>query len=137
MHHLIIGNSAAGLSAVKGIRLRDTNSSITILSEEKYAAYSRILLPSWIKGSVPLLSLCDWSFYETNQIQLTLNSRVNIIDPESQVAVTADGRNWAYDRVLVATGASPSLPKLEGYGLLGSTVMRTLNRRAVGKEFAA
>ena len=44
MRYVIIGNSAAGIGAVQGIRELDKESEITIISDEKYHTYSRPLI---------------------------------------------------------------------------------------------
>ena len=41
--YLIIGNSAGGIGAAEAIRGIDKNGSVTIVSEEPYPAYSRLI----------------------------------------------------------------------------------------------
>jgi NADPH-dependent 2,4-dienoyl-CoA reductase/sulfur reductase-like enzyme len=43
--YVLIGNSAASLAAVDGIRKRDQNGEITIVNREEGPAYSRVALP--------------------------------------------------------------------------------------------
>ena len=50
--HVIIGNSAAALSAVKAIRRRDKKGFITLVSAEKHYAYSPVLLPYYISKKI-------------------------------------------------------------------------------------
>ena len=52
MRYVIIGNSAAGIGAVQGIRELDKESEITIISDEKYHTYSRPLISYMLKGDV-------------------------------------------------------------------------------------
>lgn len=41
MKYVIIGNSAAGIGAVQGIREVDKDGQIVLISDEKYHTYSR------------------------------------------------------------------------------------------------
>ena len=44
MQYVIIGNSAAGISAVESIRYIEKKDPITIISDEIYPAYSKSLI---------------------------------------------------------------------------------------------
>ncbi len=44
-HYVILGNSAAGLTAIDAIRQRDKTGPITLISKEPDPAYSRVALP--------------------------------------------------------------------------------------------
>ena len=50
MKYVIIGNSAAGVGCVEGIRKIDKSGEILIISDEKYATYSRPLISYWLIG---------------------------------------------------------------------------------------
>ena len=52
MKYVIIGNSAAGIGAVQGIRELDKDGDITMISDENYHTYSRPLISYWLKGDV-------------------------------------------------------------------------------------
>ncbi|TMF08323.1 MAG: hypothetical protein E6I38_07630 [Chloroflexi bacterium] len=43
--YVILGNSAAGLTAIDAIRERDRTGPITLISKEPAPAYSRVALP--------------------------------------------------------------------------------------------
>ena len=45
--YVIIGNSAAAIGAVQGIRSVDRDGSITIITDEAYHTYSRPLISYW------------------------------------------------------------------------------------------
>ena len=44
MKYVIIGNSAAGIACVEGIRSAEAEGEITIVSNEPFAAYGRPLI---------------------------------------------------------------------------------------------
>ena len=50
--YVIIGNSAAGIGAVEGIRQIDAKGEITIITNERYHTYSRPLISYLLRGKV-------------------------------------------------------------------------------------
>ena len=52
IEYVILGNSAAGIAAAAEIRKADRSGRITIVSDEKAAGYSRVMLPLYIAGKV-------------------------------------------------------------------------------------
>ena len=47
-NYVIIGNSAAAIGAVQGIRSVDKTGDITIITDEAYHTYSRPLISYWL-----------------------------------------------------------------------------------------
>ena len=70
--HLIIGNSAAALNAVKAIREIDPVSHITLVSAENHYAYSPVLLTYYVAKKIKrsALFLADEHFYQQNGVEL-------------------------------------------------------------------
>ena len=50
MQVTIVGNSAAALSALESFRKRDQTATVTLVSAEPGPAYSRVLLPYYLRG---------------------------------------------------------------------------------------
>jgi len=116
MHYVIIGNSAAAVGAVEGIRRVDTTGEITIVSSEPYHTYSRPLISYFLKGKVDRehMQYRASDFYETNNIELLSGVAATKVDPQSRQVTLADGRTINYDKLLVATGSSPFTPEYVG-----------------------
>ena len=49
---IIIGNSAAGLSALETFRKRERDSKVLMIDKEPVLAYSRVITPYFIMGGV-------------------------------------------------------------------------------------
>ena len=114
--YVIIGNSAAAVGCVSGIRSVDKDGSITIISDEAYFTYSRPLISYWLKGKVTddKMYYRDSDFYEVNNCTAILGKRVVKIDAENKNVVLEDNSEIVYDKLLVATGSSPFVPPVEG-----------------------
>jgi NAD(P)H-nitrite reductase large subunit len=126
--YLIIGNSAAGVSAAKSIREIDSQNPITIFSDELPFAYSRPLTSYFLAGKVKKAQLVykDESFYFSNQIKVVSGCKVSSVNPSKKLVLLEDGRQFSYSKLLIATGASSFLPEIKGIGLEGVYVFRTI-----------
>lgn len=122
MQIVIIGNSAAGLSALSRFRSIDQESQITLVSAESATAYSRVLLPYYLRRKIPheKLFIRRPEDYERLSVKTVFGVEVRHVDPESHTLTLEDGRTIGFDRLLIATGSRPLLPPVEG--LAGANV---------------
>jgi len=109
---LIIGNSAAAINAIRGIREKDNSCSITVISAEKGNAYSPVLTPYYIARKIPkkTLFVVDHRFYRNHKVKRILGKKAVAIDAPRQWVYLEDNTRLGYDYLLIATGASPVLP---------------------------
>ena len=116
--YLIVGNSAAGVTAAEQIRRIDQTGSIAILGREPYPAYGRPLISYLIEGKTDLdhLYYKDPEFYDRNGIQLFVGegSKAEALDPKNHVVTCANGAQITYGRCLLATGSVPFVPAIPG-----------------------
>lgn len=116
MRYLVLGNGAAGVTAAAKLREMDETASITVASAEDVPAYSKIMLPDYVGGSLERnkLFIRDEVFYEKNNIKLLKNKRAKHIDTRQSEVLFGDGSIESYDKLLIATGSIPFIPRLEG-----------------------
>ncbi|MCX5700751.1 MAG: FAD-dependent oxidoreductase [Candidatus Omnitrophica bacterium] len=127
-NYLIIGNSAAGISAVEAIRSKDKESKITLLSSEDYPGYCRCLISYFLAGQIKEDKLLyrPESFYKDNNVELFLNKKVSRVDPKKNKVVCEDRTQISYDQLLIATGSSPKFPEIQGIKKKGVFGLRTV-----------
>jgi len=116
MKYVIIGNSAAGIGAVEGIRQIDKHGAITIITNERHHTYSRPLISYLLLGKVTEETIkyrCD-SFYSDNNCTLLSGVAVTGIDVKAKQVSLSDNNHVPYDKLLVATGSSAFVPPFEG-----------------------
>ena len=80
MKYVIIGNSAAAIGAVEGIRQIDAASPIVLISKEPHHTYSRPLISYllWGKTDERRMKYRPDDFYEVNHVQALLGRRDTI-----------------------------------------------------------
>jgi nitrite reductase (NADH) large subunit len=113
---VILGNSAAALAAVRAIGARPGERRITIVSREACNAYSPVLTTYYLRGLLPEqgLFLCDEGYYREREIECVFGRAAVALDTNEQTVLLDDGSTVAYDKLLLATGASPRrLPGLD------------------------
>ena len=127
--HLIIGNSAAALNAVKAIRENNSTDHITLVSAEKHYAYSPVLLPYYVSKKIKrsALFLADQRFYKQNGIELVLGNPATKVDPQTQQVHLASNDILEYDNLLIATGSSPKALRIPGEDLAGVFTLKTVD----------
>ncbi len=114
--YLIVGNSAGGIGAAEAIRQVDREGTVTIISEERYCAYSRPLIAKYLAGQRTLeeISFRPPDFYANNGILFLSGERVTHLQPDDQIAWLENGQQIAWEKLLLAVGGKPFLPKIEG-----------------------
>ncbi len=121
MEMVIIGNSAGAIGAIEAIRKVDATLPITVISEEPYPVYSRPLISYLLSGEIKENQIFYRSknFYEKQHIKTRLGRPVTRVDFEKRKVELKDGEKIPYDRLLIAMGGVPFIPKIEGGHLSG------------------
>ncbi len=121
MNYVIIGNSAAAVGAVEGIRQVDSKGRITVISDEPYHTYSRPLISYWLAGKVAEDKMIyrDRNFYEVNSVTPVLGVRAEKINFKSKKVKLADGTDVPFEKLLIATGGKPIVPPMTGLNKKG------------------
>lgn len=125
--YLIVGCSHAGLAALDAIRQVEPESPVTVVSKEAGLPYSPTALPYIFSGLADpdRIFLRDAHYFEQNRVELITGSAVVSLDSRSRCAELDDGRKVSYEKVLLATGARPAVPEIEGLSQAPYLVLRT------------
>ena len=112
---LIIGGGHAGANTAFALRKDGFVGEITIVSDEDYLPYHRPpLSKDFLKQNISIekLGFKSADFYEEQKISINLDTQINSIDLESNLAITKDV-SFNFDYLVFATGASPRLLPME------------------------
>jgi nitrite reductase (NADH) large subunit len=130
--YVIIGGGVAGVTAARTlagqVSERGSGHEIHILSAEPYLYYPRPLLWRFIAGTMEREDLIfqPLSWYEDRGIQFHLGTDVTALDGGAHRLMLGNGSDMAYDQLLLATGARPFVPPVEGADKEGVFTLRTL-----------
>ena len=116
VNYVIIGNSISGISAINAIREYDRKGLITVISDESCVNYSRPLI-SYLLGkkiSMDKINLCGKNFYRENKVNLILNKRASKLDLKKGYVILENRQKIPFDKLLIATGGIPIIPKFKG-----------------------
>jgi NAD(P)H-nitrite reductase large subunit len=130
MRYVIVGGSAAAVSAVEAIRSVDETSTIALFSDEETPLFSRVLLPYYIAEELPksLLNFRPLDFFELNHVNPHLGVRVNEIRRDSKTVLTEDGQVYEFDKLLLATGGKAIIPPVPGVEKEGIFPLKTMEQ---------
>jgi NADPH-dependent 2,4-dienoyl-CoA reductase/sulfur reductase-like enzyme/ferredoxin len=109
---VIVGNGVAGMSVAEGVRRGSPSVHITIVSHEAHRFYNRMGIGRLVYDATGMESLHlvpqDWA--QSNGIQAMHGRVAARIDRENK-RLGLNGGDWLpYDRLVLTTGASASVP---------------------------
>lgn len=143
MKFVIIGGDAAGMSAASRAKRRNPDLEVTVLEKTHDVSYSACGMPYNIADTrrpIDDLVVRPAEVFRKKQgINLLTGHAAESIDPETKTVMgTSDqGKSFSfqYDRLLIATGASPVIPNIPGKDLPGVMVLKNLDQGRKIKSF--
>ena len=145
MRFIIIGGDAAGMSAASRAKRNNPELEVIVLEQGQDVSYSACNIPYNIgdpdREVDDLVVRSAQAFREKQQIDLRTGHKVEHIDRASKfVYGLIKGHTpfaLPYDKLLIATGASPIRPHMEGMDLPGVFVVKNLENSRAIKSFLA
>ncbi len=134
MKILIIGGVAAGTKTAAKLKRENRDAEVTVITKGADISYAGCGLPYYVGGLIEEreeLIVNTPAKYSalTGVTVLTEKEAVGVNASEKTVAVkdlkTGASESYSYDKLVIATGASPAVPPLPGVGLPGVFTMRT------------
>ncbi|MFB3896193.1 MAG: NAD(P)/FAD-dependent oxidoreductase [bacterium] len=116
MNYVIIGNGPAATSAITAIREPDLNSPITLISDEPYTNYARPLISYLLAKKIEAkrMPYLPDTFYKTNKVKLILYNPASRLDIKNNQVILSDKKKLPFDKLLIATGTNPIIPRIKG-----------------------
>jgi NAD(P)H-nitrite reductase large subunit len=114
--YVIVGASAAGIGAVEAIREVDPVGSIAVISEEPCPQYSRPMISDFVSGKADFHKMkCRTDeFWKENNVEAFMNKKASALNFTEKTIQLEDGEKVTYEKLLLATGGKPFVPKMEG-----------------------
>ncbi len=125
-HIVVVGGGPVGVRFVQELLQKNRNAYITLFGEESYAPYNRVQLSALLSGDVNYNDIgLELPGPESPQFNF-ISRRVTRIDRQLKRIYDADGTPTNYDQLVLATGARPHVPNIEGLDQTGVYTFRSL-----------
>ena len=127
----VIGNGCAGLACIRALRACGDKRPILVLSDTRWPAYNPMLTTYFAGGKISREQM--FLFGRNEDLRTKLDAeiwegfRAADLDAEGRVIRDQTGRTVSYGQCLVATGASPILPRTPGMTRQTVFFMRTMD----------
>ena len=125
---VIVGGGAAGLAAADMLRREGYDGPISMVSADADPPVDR---PNLSKDYLAGDAQDDWiplwpaELYSERHIDLALNARVMLIEPEARTVLLEDGSRREFGALLIATGAEPIRLQIPGADTTNVLYLRT------------
>jgi apoptosis-inducing factor 3 len=117
---VILGGGAAGHAAAETLRREGFSGKLTLLSADTFPPCDRPnLSKDYLAGTAPeeWMPLRPPEFFQEQKIDLVLGARATAIDVAKKHVLVDGGKSYAYDALLLATGADPVKLSIPGIDL--------------------
>ncbi|MDR0523300.1 MAG: NAD(P)/FAD-dependent oxidoreductase [Candidatus Methanoplasma sp.] len=135
---IVIGSGAAGMTAASAARSADPAAEITLFTEDEHVSYSPCVIPWAIEGKVSWEGMVMHApeYYARERNIKIFTKTAATVDGDAK-KVSAGGREYEYDSLVIAAGSKPFLPPIPGAGLDGVFTVKTVGdgkriQKAVG-----
>ena len=128
--YLLVGGGLASSSAAEAIRQLDRDGSVLLVAQEVTRPYHRPpLSKEYLRRQKSRAELFthEPGWFENHHVELRTGRRVAHLDIPRMAAVLDDGQAISFDRMLLATGATPATLQIPGSRLPNLFYLRTLD----------
>lgn len=134
MNVLVIGGVAAGTKTAAKLKRENRDFNVTLITKGENISYAGCGLPYYVGGVIEdksdLIVNTPKSFSDLTQVEVKTSVEALEIDKDKKIVKAFDIQNkkeiiFNYDKLVIATGADPIKPPIEGIDLEGVFYMRT------------
>ena len=139
MKTVIVGGGACGASCAARLRRLDEKAEIIILEATDEISIANCGLPYYCSGIISsrdnMIVAKPQIFSGLLNVEVRLNSKVTSINPDKKTVTVNDDYELSYDNLVLALGASPVKPPIEGINNEKIFTVRTLSDADGIKDF--
>lgn len=139
---VVIGGGAAGMASAASARRVSKDAKITVIESSRYVSYGPCGIPYYLGNLVDdvskLVTYTPEQFKKERNVEVLINSYVTKIKVGSKtveyISEKGEEKEIEFDSLILATGAKPFIPKMEGLNLRGIYAVRFLDGAAKLRE---
>jgi NADPH-dependent 2,4-dienoyl-CoA reductase/sulfur reductase-like enzyme/rhodanese-related sulfurtransferase len=148
---VVIGANAAGAKAASKAKRINPKAEVTLIDRGNFISYGACGIPYYVSDTVadvkelmstPVGVVRDAQFFKkVNGVTVKIQTEVTRIDRESKVVhlletTTAQKSSLEYDRLILATGSSPFIPKIRNVDLPNILTVKSIEDAELLKNCA-
>ncbi|MCB9426748.1 MAG: molybdopterin-dependent oxidoreductase [Flavobacteriales bacterium] len=124
---VVIGAGAAAFRFIQNYRDYNSKDEIVVFSKEPNPFYNRVLLPEYVTAELSWEQLQKIKKAELDKLNVTMLAPIGVeyIDKEAKTVTDSLGNTHSYDRLIMATGSRPFVPKDAQLDLPGRFTIRS------------
>ena len=146
---VVIGGTAAGPKTAAKLRRLDPDANITIIEKGEKLSYAGCGMPYYIAGNVSDIKALYFTPYglERDPVFFSTTKNISVLNNTEAIKInrndksidvknlkTSEFKNLPYDYLVIATGSTPIVPKMEGLELKNVFVLHSLEDAKAIKE---
>jgi len=114
--YVIIGGSVGAVGAVEAVREVDPVGDVIVISDEPNLTYSRPMIADHLSGETSLEKMMfpAKDFWDKQKVQMHLGKKAVKLDLLQKTVELENAEKISFDKLLIATGGKPFIPKMEG-----------------------
>jgi NAD(P)H-nitrite reductase large subunit len=127
--YLIVGGSAGGIGAIEAIREIDRLGSIGVIEENPTPQYSKPMISEYLCDGVKLNEIMyrPEKFWQENSVGILTGKKAIRVDTKKKHVTLEDNTKIGFEKLLIATGGQPLIPKIDGTWRKGVHTFTSLN----------
>ena len=129
MNIVVIGGVAAGTKTAAKLMRQDRSAKVTVYTKGSDISYAGCGLPYYVGGAIEtrdeLIVNTPEKYMGLTGVEVKTGMEATKVDASAKTVTFANGEVVSYDKLVIATGATPFVPNVEGAALPGVFTMRT------------
>ncbi len=126
---ILIGSGMVGARFIERLLIEAPDQfDIRVFNKEPRGGYNRIMLSPVLAGekALPDIMTHDSDWFAERSIHLHTATEIIAVNPDKKMVTTNQGEQYAYDKLIIATGSSPFILPVPGHDLSGVVAFRDI-----------
>ena len=140
MKIVVLGGVAAGTKVAAKLKRENRDNEVVIYTKEKEISYAGCGLPYYIGGAIEnresLVVNTPHKYSSLTGVEVKTEMEAVSVDKDNKSVSFKNGESVSYDKLIIATGASPIKPAVDGVDKEGVFTLRSVDDAASIRSYA-
>ncbi|MDD6840485.1 MAG: FAD-dependent oxidoreductase [Spirochaetales bacterium] len=140
MKVVVLGGVAAGTKVAAKLKRENRDNEVVIYTKEKEISYAGCGLPYYIGGAIEnresLVVNTPQKYSSLTGVEVKTEMEAVYVDKDNKTVSFKNGESVSYDKLIIATGASPIRPEVDGVDKEGVFTLRSVDDAVAIRSYA-